>query len=389
MKIGILTYFTDIPYFNDINPGMNLQAYSVYQAVREAYPDDEVEMIRFHSWFAIWRIYLTGITWESFKKDCRQFWQYYLFNRNHRKSRKALITMNYEKATRFFNSLGYDAIYVGSDTLLEMFRATQDKLTPYWLSPEVKAHKFMMAASARDASYGKLTARQRELMQASIDGFEQLGVRDEATRALISHFVEEKDDRLQLVPDPTFYLDIDYSAADSYTKRSGMAQCGKPIVCFHLLKTDTFADELAKMFHQKGWLVASLRPAKYADFLLKDLSPMEFAGIFRYFDLTITHRFHDSVFSIKNLTPFIVYPPSASYKSEGGHSKQSSLTNAFGLTDICLIEGIQKMEVSMIMERAMNAISEFNKRKPGIQEQLLRYKKQLNEYIQRTTQWTR
>lgn len=387
MKIGILTYFTDIPYFNDINPGMNLQAHGVYQALRDAYPNDEVEIIRFHSWFAIWRIYLTGMTFESFWKDCRQFYQYWLFSRRHCKSRKALVTMNYKKATHFFNKLGYDAIYVGSDTLLEMFRAPQDQLTPYWLSPEVKAHKFMMAASARDASYGKLSIRQREQMKASIDCFEQLGVRDQATKLLISHFIDAQDIRLQLVPDPTFYLDIDYSVADRYTKRSGMAQCGKPIVCFHLLKTDTFADELAKMFHQKGWLVASLRPAKYADFLLKDLSPMEFAGIFKYFTLTITHRFHDSVFSIKNLTPFLVYPPSSSYKNESGHSKQSSLTDAFGLSDICLIEGIQEMEVTAIMERAMNAITEFDKRRSGIQEQLLRYKKQLREYIQKTLQW--
>ena len=54
MKIGILTYFTDIPYFNDVNPGMDLQALSVYSSLKDVFPNAHIEFIRYHSWRSIW-----------------------------------------------------------------------------------------------------------------------------------------------------------------------------------------------------------------------------------------------------------------------------------------------------------------------------------------------
>lgn len=384
-KIGILTYFTDIPYFNDVNPGMDLQAYGVYQALKHQYPNDRIEFIRYHSWFAIWRIYLSGITFESFFKDCKQFYKYYKFAKKFNLSPKALVTIDYKKASNFINSLGYDAIYVGSDTLLELFRAPKDEITAYWLSPEIKAKKFMMAASARNASISNLSNIQKEKLQASIDGFKTLGIRDNATYSLIKNFIKEGDDRLEIIPDPTFYFDIDYTDADKYAHKNGIANSKKPIVCFHLLKTDSFAQELADIYHKAGYLIASLRPAKYADFLLKDLSPTEFAGIFKYFKITITHRFHDSVFNIKNLTPILLYPPSAAYKNENGDSKQSSLVSSFGIKEDNYIEDINTLSANEIKLRADKAIISFNQKKDNIRKQLEEHKKQLEEYIQKTS----
>ena len=384
-KIGILTYFTDIPYFNDVNPGMDLQAYGVYQALKHQYPDDKIEFIRYHSWFAIWRIYLSGITFESFIKDCKQFIKYYKFTRKFNLSPKSLVTIDYTKATKFINSLGYDAIYVGSDTLLELFRAPQNEITAYWLSPEIRAKKFMMAASARNASYSKLSNIQKEKLQASIDDFDALGIRDNATYTLIKNFTKEDDKRLEIIPDPTFYFDIDYTDADRYAKKNGIANCSKPIVCFHLLKTDSFAQELADIYHKAGYLIASLRPAKYADFLLKDLSPTEFAGIFKYFKITITHRFHDSVFNIKNLTPILLYPPSAAYKNENGDSKQSSLVASFGIKESNYLEDINMLSANEIKLRADKAIISFNQKKDNIKKQLEEHKKQLADYVKRTS----
>ena len=44
---------------------------------------------------------------------------------------------------------------------------------------------------------------------------------------------------------------------------------------------------------------------RYADYCLTDISPLEWAGIFRYFSLTITDRFHVSIFSLKNGVPVV------------------------------------------------------------------------------------
>lgn len=218
-RIGILTYFTDIPYFNDINPGMNLQAYGVFMALRDQYPDAQIEFIRYHSWHAIWRVYLSGITVESLIKDFKQFYKYYKFTHRFSLSTKALVTLNYDKANRFIDSLKYDSVYVGSDTLLELFRAPLDEITAYWLSSEIKAKKYMIAASARDTSYARLTDIQKRKLQASINDFQTLGVRDKATYSLINNFIKEGDVRLELVPDPTFYFNIDYTDADHYAKK--------------------------------------------------------------------------------------------------------------------------------------------------------------------------
>lgn len=72
MKIGILTYFTDIPYFNDVNPGMDLQALSVYSSLKDVFPDAHIEFIRYHSWRSIWRPYITRATFKSLLMDVVQ-----------------------------------------------------------------------------------------------------------------------------------------------------------------------------------------------------------------------------------------------------------------------------------------------------------------------------
>lgn len=386
MKIGILTYFTDIPYFNDTNPGMDLQAFGVYTAIKDTYPNAHIEFIRYHSWRGMWRPFITRATPKSLWMDIVQFKKYYNFTKTFPLSNRHLVEMDYTKSCEFINSLGYDAIYVGSDTLLELFRAPQGNITAYWLSPEVKSKKFMIAASARDTSYGKLTNKQKTLMTASVEDFSALGIRDAATYSLIQSLLKDKQDtRLEIIPDPTFYLKTDYTEADRYAKRKGIANCGKPIVCFHFRARESFEPELARIYHEAGYLIASLRPTPYCDLLLKDLSPMEFAGIFKYFTVTITHRFHDSVFNIKNLTPVVVYPPSKAYINENGDSKQSSLMKAFGIYDCCYVDDPAEIGAKGLKEKADKAINIFKEKKEVIEMTLDRYRRDFSNYVYKTS----
>ncbi|WP_320040575.1 polysaccharide pyruvyl transferase family protein [uncultured Desulfobacter sp.] len=385
-KIGILTYFTDIPYFNDINPGTNLQAYSVFIALKNQYPEATVELIRYHSWWAIWRIYLSGMTLNSLKQDIVQFWKYYKFSKGFKLSSKSLVTSNPSNAYRFFNSLNYDAIYVGSDTVLELFRSKPSEIAPYWLDKSVKAKKIMLAASARDTSLNQLSNAQKKKIQTSIDSFLMLGIRDVATFQLINNFVGKNDSRLRIIHDPTLNYDIDYSCAQKYARKKGFFKERKPIICFHLLKENTFAQELAKKLKEKGFLIASLRPAKYADIVFKDLSPVEFAGIFRYFYLTLTHRFHDSVFCIKNKTPFLVFPPSSDHINESGSSKHSYLLDAFDIRKECFIENIDCESVESLYERILSTPAKFKNKLYSIEKCLLQYKQDFLGYIKESQQ---
>jgi len=386
-RIGILTYFTDPPYFNDINPGMNLQAYSTFTALNKQYPDAEVEMIRYHSWFAIWRIYLSSMTFNTLCQDFIQLRKYFQFCRYFKLSKRILISKNVKKSLNFIDSLGYDAIYVGSDTVLELFRAKETEITTYWLSSQIKAKKFMIAASARNTSFSNLSEIQKRKLQDSIDSFQILGVRDKATFQLIRNFIPDNDPRLKIIPDPTFCYDIDHSFAQKYAEKKGLFKSGKPIICFHLLKNNLFAFELADQLRKKGYLIVSLRPAKYADFILKDLSPFEFAGIFKYFTFTLTHRFHDSVFCIKNLCPFLLFLPGLQYRNELGNSKQSSLMDSFDLREHNFIEDISTQSAENLLEQIPIAIDAFKKKENDIRKQTLIYKNELLEYINQTAQY--
>jgi hypothetical protein len=388
MKIGILTYFTDPPYFNDINPGMNLQAYSVYMTLKKNYPDSKIEFIRYHSWFSLWRIYLNGITWKTFKQDIVQFWKYFKFSKSLPISKKALISRNPKKFIKFINSINYDAIYVGSDTILELHRVNADEITAYWLSNSIKVNKFMIAASARNVSFNHLTFVQKEKLKLSINSFNMLGVRDTATFQLIHNFVEKNDPRLKIIPDPTFNYDIDYLPVNNYIKNIGLLKSGKPIICFHLLKTSFFASELAERFRNDGFVIVSFRPAKYADFILKDLSPIEYAGIFKFFSLTFTHRFHDSIFSIKNLCPVVTFHPSSQYQNENGHSKHSSLMDSFGLLEDNFIQDISTLSIESLYTKITHAMHSFESKKLEIKIKLVDYKNEFEEYVAETVKIT-
>lgn len=380
-RIGILTYFTDIPYFNDINPGMNLQAYAVYSALKAQYPKAHIEFIRYHSWWAEWRPYISGMTIGSLLQDFKQLIKYHQFTKSFPKSHKALVSRDREKSLRFIDRLNYNAIYVGSDTLLELFRCNQNEVSAYWLNSDVKARKCMIAASARDTSFASLSSVQKVLLNDSVSSFDMLGVRDDATFDLVSRFISDDDDRLRIVPDPTFALEIDYSYAEKYLERKGLLKTRKPIVCFHLLKNSMFAQELADLYREKGYLVASLRPAKYADFLLKDLSPMEFAGIFKYFDVVLTHRFHDSVFCLKNLCPLLLFQPSEYYENDKGNSKQSSLMEQFGLRQHCFMREVSSLTASDLFVLLEDAKKSFREKENSVANKLSELREQFKEYV--------
>ena len=363
---------------------MNLQAYSVFLALKNQYPDAEVELIRYHSWFAIWRIYLSSMTFSSLVQEFVQFYKYSKFKKSFKLSKKTLVTLDADKAYEFIQSLNYDAIYVGSDTLLELFRVPSSDITAYWLSDKISAKKFMVAASARDTSFNKLSDLQKQKLQQSVDSFKMLGVRDSATFQLIQNFVPENDPRLKIIPDPTFYFDIDYSYAQKYVNKKGLLRSGRPIICFHMLKSNDFASELADKLRKDGYLIASLRPAKYADFILKDLSPLEFAGIFKFFSFTITHRFHDSVFSIKNLCPLLLFQPTLEYQNELGNSKQSSLMDSFMLKETNFIQDISKLNADNLFIKIKTATNSFEMSRDKIEKQLSVYKNEFEQYVSET-----
>lgn len=374
-KIGVLTYLREYA-----NLGTNMQSYSTLQAIRGLYPGDRVELLDYAPRRGKRRPYLSQLSLRSLKNDFVRMAKYDDFFENMLTlSAERLVSPDPARALEFIKRQEYQAIYVGADTVLELKGAGQDALTPYWLDRSIDCKKFLIAASSHNLVYSSLSAAQIAKMQEVLDGFALLGVRDDATRRLLSHFVPAGDPRLQLVPDPTFTYDIDYRQVESYLARRGFLRT-KPVVCLHLLRDTSWGRQLSERFRKLGFLVASLRPAYWADLLFTDLSPFEQVGLYRYFDLVITHRFHDAIFCFKNHTPVIFFPEYVSDVTPFHESKTLTLFKGFGLDGACYLEDKDQITPEHLMAGYRHAVEGFRARDALIAELLVQFKARYLEF---------
>ena len=323
MKIGLLTYY------GDLNCGTNLQAYATLLAIRKAYPDDEVEIIPFHG-FKSRLLPYKSIRPCAIVRDVVRIKKYVEFKKNflNVKHDKEIAEVN--SASKYIQSMNYDKIYVGADTLLELDRLPigYDGLSAYWLK-DVKTDKYIIAASAKNTEFQKLSIKQQKDMAEALRQFKLLAVRDNATMKLCMQF--DVKNKIFYIPDPTFTLNIDYSYIERYLS-SKKINIQKNTVYIQFWGSDTWVDGIIDNLHFGGYKVLVVRPHKKADYELNDIGPLEQLGLYRYVDFVITHRFHDCVFSLKNNTPFLVYVKDKSVlMTSDNESKQLSIVKDFSL----------------------------------------------------------
>jgi len=378
-KIGILTYF------GTLNPGTFLQAYCVQQMLKSRFPDDHVELVGYRIWKEYLRdfyrpnkAYISLRQWLKDYKKCKKY-------RNARRkyftiSSSSLVTQNSQKGWDFIAQQDYDLIVVGSDTVLEILpkQVKSNHVPVYWLPPSIKCKKVMCAASARSTYINQLSLKTRQILKEAVNDFELLGVRDDVTFSLIKSLGLEREHNLCMVPDPTFTFEIDASLADRYLATSGL-NLNKPIVALHLTPKCKFGDKLTSNYRRRGYQVVSLGPARYADYCLTDVSQFEWAGLFSHFELVITHRFHDTVFSLKNFTPVISILPSKSFATPGGQSKHYSLLKLFGMHETNLISDIDSVDPDRIVQLGTEAKKHFKHDK--VQKKLTELKENFVTFI--------
>ncbi|MBK9579561.1 MAG: polysaccharide pyruvyl transferase family protein [Fibrobacterota bacterium] len=362
MKVGILTYF------GDMNSGTNLQALAVSRIAQAAHPSAEVRIIDYHPHERRWKPYLSGFSAKSLWLDIFRLRRYSRYVRSLPLTDRRLVSGDPVEATRFIDSFGFDVIYVGSDTLLELHRHKEDSLTAFWLSPAIRARKVFLAPSSREVEFEKLSPRRREEMARCLEAVDSISARDAATRRLMAHFVPES--RISMLPDPTFALDIDQEPVERYVRSRGLDRLSKPMVCMHMHRRDAHCDAIAEDLRRQGYLVASLRPAPYADILLNDVGPREVLGIFKRFEFVVTHRFHDSIFCFKNGTPVLAYPPPDYKLNSAGESKFRSLFEMFGLEKTNLVSDFSEFSAERILGMKDGAIDSFRAAASNIQARL-------------------
>ncbi len=375
-KIGILTYLKEYS-----NLGTNMQSYCTLKAIQKEYQDAQVELINYSRWKHLMKPYLTSISLRSLRNDYIRILKYNSFFKKELTLSKAkLVSSNLNKSIKFIKNQNYHAIYVGSDTILEIQKNTKDNLTAYWLDNTIDSKKFLIAASSLNVVYDSLSENQIAQIQKTINGFSLLGVRDEATYRLLSNFTSPGDKRLQIIPDPTFTYEIDYTYIEDYIKRKKLLFT-KPMVCLHLLRDTKWAWALARYFRNEGYVIASLRPAYYADIIFTDLSPFEQMGIYKYFNLVITHRFHDSIFCFKNYTPAIVFPEHIEDVTLYGESKNLTLFKSFNVEKINYIENKDSITARYIFDIYKEAILNFEKNREFIKATLREHKEKYESFV--------
>lgn len=374
-KIGILTYFWAS------NPGTFLQAYSTLEALKKKFPEDRVELVDYRHRKVYFKPSLKSIWVGQLIRDMRKYSTY----RNMRKkyltrSANSLISHDSALAWDFIKKQGYDLVVVGADTILQFlpFHFAEGFVPVYWLPPDLGCRKVACATSAGALAKEQLSDKFRKLCKESINNFDLIGIRDDATYALIKALGLKDESKLEMVPDPTFTYEIDYSCVEEFIKKKEL-DFSRPTVAFNLLKSFKPAAELAAYYKSKGFQVISLVPTAYGDLSLIDMSPFEWAGIFKYFDLVVTDRFHGTVFSLKNLTPVVSVVSDKFKISNRGFSKTYSLLKLFGLEESNHINAIGTKDIREIVSIADRAVEDFDK--DSVAAKLERLKAEYNSFV--------
>ena len=338
-KIGILTYTSNFNY------GTFFQAYATLCAVRRQFPSSDVEMVNYNS-----KSKSQQIGYNKLNLARRHIYPPYLIKHLSKQSKyratetrlleinaaEAMIADSYLASAEYISEQQYDLVVVGSDTVLNFYEWNlRDQALPiYWLPQSLAAKKVMLSSSIGTAlDIDALDETTRQALRNSIEGFSMLGVRDEITRDFIRDLAPHAKHKLDVIPDPTFSYTIDNSYSESYLKKKGVNP-DVSIIGLDLPANLIGVGDAVKYLKSKGYAVASWRGiSEFADYDFSDIGPLEWSGIFKRFDITLTNRFHASIFSIKNGTPVITIDYKPNRISRSARSKSSMLMDSFGLKD--------------------------------------------------------
>ncbi len=388
-KIGILTYTSNFNY------GTFFQAYATLSAVRRHFPNSNVEMVNYNS-----KSKSQQVGYNKLNLVRRHIYPPYLIKHLSKQSRyratekrllemdaaKAKIADSYLESADYLSMQQYDLIIVGSDTVLNFYdwNLRQQELPIYWLPQSLNARKVMVSSSIGTAlDVDTLDQMTQQALRNSIEGFSMLGVRDEITRDFIYELAPQAESKLNVIPDPTFSYTIDNSYSESYLERKGVNP-DVSIIGLDLPANLIGVEDAVKHLKSRGFAVASWRGiSKLADYDFSDIGPLEWSGIFKRFDITLTNRFHASIFSLKNGTPVITIDYKANRISRSKRSKSSMLMDSFGLTDTNYRNIDDITDASWVLKAVQAALDE--PRTAEIESSILRKKSDYDSYLSQIT----
>lgn len=364
MKILIITYS------REVNPGTFLQAYGVQYAFCQLYPKAKIDLIKHKRLYSIVAEKKNVENKLSFiiakiRAIPRRLKYEFEYRTKFHLTEQEFDFFNYDDNEFKVFAESYDLIVVGSDTILINLER-QGHYGLMWLT-NIKTNKILFAASAAPVKF-ELTERQINDLKASFSSYNLLGVRDEVTRKLISERIG-LGDKVYCQYDPTYLIpERTFSLPYLIRKRLERVHNKQKIALVNFAVVGCpFKKELTKFLHNQGYYIISTLYNEYADSNLMTFSPFEWAAMFRYIDMAVTERFHDTVFSLRNCKPVIAIDWNEKRFSKDGFSKTQNILSQYGLVknhfivkDKDSINGVFDYIKNTSMERQVYQIEQHN-----------------------------
>lgn len=183
------------------------------------------------------------------------------------------------------------------------------------------------AASAHGMDYKKMTGEQRSTLKECLRAFEYIGVREETTAQMVRYADETLAAHRNC--DPTVLLDVEKIPVDMAGLKKKLSDRGidfsKPVI--GLMASEPYGEMIKKYFKNSVQIAAVYQPNRNADVFLYDLTPLEWSRVFALFDVTVTHFFHGTMLSLRNLTPVIPIEPASDYNIQYTTKIKNALHN--------------------------------------------------------------
>ena len=230
-------------------------------------------------------------------------------------SDRSLVSDDPAEFKNFISSQKYDVVVVGSDAIWNDNQTSRPNM--YLLHDVSNVRKLSYAASTYGMDYSAFTVDQMQYVEESLQEFEFLGVRDSVSDHYIRHCSGGRLSGIHTC-DPSVFLDLDQVPVELDRLKEKMIAQGvtfkKPII--GLMCSEWLARKVRKELGNDYEYVSVYYDTGVEDVFMGELTPFEWSRIFSFFDVTFTHFFHGTLFSIRNGTRTFSIERGSAYKSK-------------------------------------------------------------------------
>lgn len=362
MRIGILTFH------RSVNNGAVMQCYSLSKRLQKEFPDANVEVIDYHmpKIQESYRVSLLKYLKENRPRILAAKLKTLIMEPNHilwQKKRNQVFAESIhelplskrfifdDKPDELFQYIEktYDLVIAGSDAIWNY--VSRGFPNPYFLSESITIPKMSYAASCYGLSYEKIPEEQRSIIGKILNSYQFVGVRDDESETFAQKMGCQRT--ILHTCDPTVFLDVEdlpinRAELESKLKKKGFSTDRKSI---GVMGSNAMCKMVRQMYGKEYQIVSLYNYCRKADVNLFDLTPYEWAYVFRYLEITFTTFFHGTLLSLRNGTPVISVALETEY-SKAHMTKVEDFLRRIGLEECYFHTDYSKADFARIKEKA-------------------------------------